>query len=401
MKKVNTNCKIPIKMWLNDLEEGAVEQAENLANLPYAFKHIAVLPDGHRGFGMLISSVCASLSTVSPNMVGQDIGCGVVSMKTSLKTSDITESQLKDIISEARSLIPVGFNWHKESQGEEWLPSVPDVIGTSGFDVTYPIINHNLTKALTQVGTLGGGNHFVEIQHDEDDNIWVMIHSGSRNLGHTVATHYNKKAEELNALWHSEVKKDTGLAFLPLSTKEGRDYMNEMDYCIKFALMNRKLMMQRMRESITTVMTRDCLMHGFEPIINKCHNMATWENHFGKNVIVHRKGATRAYAGETGMVPGNQGASSYIVKGKGNKESFMSCSHGAGRKLGRKAAQRELSLEDEIKRLDEVGTLHSVRTKADLDEAPSAYKDIEEVMANQSDLIDIVVKLTPMATMKG
>ena len=259
------------------------------------------------------------------------------------------------------------------------------------------IISANFAKALKQIGSLGGGNHFIEIQGGSDGYVWVMIHSGSRNLGYSVAKYYNDLAISMNEKWHSVVTKKMELAFLPLDTQEAKDYLAEMEYCVEFAYANRKLMMHRMLVAITDIMGD--IEHN--DIINESHNFAAWEHHFGENVLVHRKGATRAYKGELGMIPGSQGTNSYIVRGLGNEQSFKSCSHGAGRKMGRKQAQRELDLHAEIQRLDDLGVVHGIRHKKDLDEAAGAYKDINVVMENQKDLAEIVVELTPLAVMKG
>ena len=259
------------------------------------------------------------------------------------------------------------------------------------------IVSKGYVKARKQIGTLGGGNHFIEIQKGSDGYIWIMIHSGSRNLGHTVAKWYNQVAIALNERYHSSVTKDKELAFLPVETTEARLYIAEMKYCIEFALANRKLMMLRMTESMQEILGS----FDHDPIINKSHNFASWEEHFGETVLVHRKGATRAFEGELGMIPGSQGTSSYIVRGLGNPESFKSCSHGAGRKLGRNQARKQLDLKEEIELLDKKGIIHAIRHEKDLDEAASAYKDIDEVMANQDDLVEIVVKLTPLAVIKG
>jgi tRNA-splicing ligase RtcB len=212
-----------------------------------------------------------------------------------------------------------------------------------------------------------------------------------------VANHYNNVAKKLNERWHSVVGPWMQLAFLPIETEEAKEYLDEMHYCIDFALANRKLMMDRMIEAMTEV------LGSFEhdDIINESHNFAAWEHHFGKNVLVHRKGATRAYHGELGMIPGSQGTKSYIVRGKGEKESFKSCSHGAGRKLGRKEAMRKLDLKKEIDLLDRQKIVHGIRHQRDLDEAAGAYKDIGEVMKNQKDLVDIVVELSPLGVLKG
>lgn len=386
MKKVISTERKPIKLWLTDLEDGALEQAKNLANLPFTFKHIPIMPDSHQGYGMPIGSILATQKVVVPNAVGVDIGCGMCAMRTSLQQID-TEA-LKKTLSIARTLIPLGFNWHEEAQDEALMPE-----GAEDLE----IVSRAYVKGTKQIGTLGGGNHFIELQQGSDGYVWIMIHSGSRALGYAVAKHYNKLAIQLNERYHSMVTKKMELAFLPIETTEAKEYMKEMDYCIQYALANRKLMMTRMVEALKMVVGDvDC-----EPIINKSHNFAAWEEHFGEKVLVHRKGATRAYKDELGMIPGSQGSSSYIVKGLGNLDSFMSCSHGAGRKLGRKQAQRELNLVDEIEHLNQKGVVHAIRHVSDLDEATGAYKDIDIVMENQKDLAEIVVKLRPLAVLKG
>ncbi len=386
MKNVVSTERIPIKLWLEDLEAEALSQAKNLANLPFAYKHIPIMPDSHTGYGMPIGSILATKGAVIPNAVGVDIGCGMCAQKTSL--TEISTDEIKKVLGIARNLIPLGFNSHDEKQDEKYMPQ--------GWE-DLEIVSRGYLKARKQVGTLGGGNHFIELQKGDDGFIWVMIHSGSRNLGHTVASHYNRVAKKMNEKFHSVVTPKMDLAFFPIEMREAKDYMNEMKYCVEFALANRKLMMLRMMEALTEV------KGSFETdeIINESHNFAAWENHFGANVLVHRKGATRAYEGELGMIPGSQGTKSYIVKGLGNPESFMSCSHGAGRKMGRKQAQRSLDLEHERKFLDDQNIVHAIRHTKDLDEASSAYKDIHEVMGNQTDLAEIVVELQPLGVLKG
>ncbi|MCE5309583.1 MAG: RtcB family protein [Acidobacteriales bacterium] len=389
MKVIPTN-DLPIKAWLTDLEPGAELQAANLANLPFAYHHIAIMPDCHQGYGMPIGGVLATDGVVVPNAVGVDIGCGMCALRTNLMEMD--RPTLKAIMGQIRETVPVGFSHHKEAQDNDYMPGHPDV-----REQTLPVVRREYDSARKQIGTLGGGNHFIEIQRGSDGRIWVMIHSGSRNIGKQVAEHYNKLAVGLNERWHSAVPKAWELAFLPLDSDEGQAYMAEMQYCVEFALANRKLMMARISEAIDAQFPGV----GGGDLINIAHNYAAMEHHFGKNVLIHRKGATRARDGEAGIIPGSQGTKSYIVRGKGNRESFESCSHGAGRKMGRKQACRELSLEDEIRRLGEQGIVHAIRRQDDLDEAPGAYKDISEVMANQADLVDIVVELTPMGVIKG
>ena len=248
------------------------------------------------------------------------------------------------------------------------------------------------------MGTLGGGNHFIEIQKGSDGHIWIMIHSGSRNLGKQVADYYNKLAVKLNDKWYSSIPKNWELAFLPIDNEEGKSYIREMNYCVEFALANRKLMMENIKSIFHHFYKSDI---SFDDMINIAHNYAKMENHFRENVIVHRKGATLATEKTVGIIPGSQGTRSFIVKGRGNLQSFNSCSHGAGRIMGRKEAERRLDLQTEIKSLDDKGILHTIRGAKDLDEAPGAYKDIDVVMKNQEDLIKILVELTPLGVIKG
>jgi len=389
--KVITTEKVPIKMWLDEIEDGALEQARNIANLTFTFKHVAIMSDSHQGYGMPIGGVLATKGVVIPNAVGVDIGCGMCAVKTSLKEIDV--ETLKKILGKIRQTIPTGFKKHKKSQGEILMP---------GATNDFPIIQTQYKNALTSLGTLGGGNHFIEIQKGDDGHIWIMIHSGSRNLGLQVATHYNNLAITLNKKWHTGIDTKWELAFLPLDSEEGQNYIREMNYCVDFALANRKLMMSR----ITEIFSKECKdwqwFEGKEKeMINIAHNYARMESHFGQNVMVHRKGATLADANTIGIIPGSQGTKSYIVRGKGNAESFNSCSHGAGRKMGRKDAERRLNLEEEQKILDDQGILHELRGKRNLDEATGAYKDIKTVMENQKDLVEILVTLQPLAVIKA
>jgi tRNA-splicing ligase RtcB (3'-phosphate/5'-hydroxy nucleic acid ligase) len=385
MNKITTE-KIPILSWANELEGGALTQAKNLANLPFAKKHIALMPDCHQGYGMPIGGVLATENVIIPNAVGVDIGCGMCAVKTSLKEID-TET-LKKIMGEIRKVIPLGFNKHKQEQDENLMPEDNYWLDTA------TVVHKEFDNALKSIGTLGGGNHFIEVQKGNDDYIWIMIHSGSRNLGKQVADYYNKLAIQLNEKWHNVVPKEWELAFLPVDSQEGQGYIKEMNYCIDFALANRKLMIDRIKEVMEGLGEV-----GFNTIINIAHNYASLENHLGKNLWIHRKGATLATEDTIGIIPGSQGTSSYIVKGKGNPASFNSCSHGAGRKMGRKQAQKELNYEEEIKKMGNV--IHGMRSVKDLDEAPGSYKDISEVMKNQEDLVSILVELKPLAVIKG
>jgi tRNA-splicing ligase RtcB len=396
MKKVENTENKPIKMWLEDLEPNAMAQARNLANLPFTFKHVAIMPDAHCGYGMPIGGILATRGAIIPNAVGVDIGCGMCAVKTSI--TEIDQASLKKILGSKnenrgiRALVPVGFKHHDQRQDQALMPDLAslDKVKNSRVVQLYQ-------AALTQLGTLGGGNHFIEIQRGDDGHVWIMVHSGSRNIGLKVAQYYNQVAVRLNERWRSSIPQKWELAFLPADSIEGLDYLAEMQYCVDFALASRKLMIERVKEVVEEVVGNVT----FEPLINIAHNYAALENHFGEDVIVHRKGATRARAGEYGIIPGSQGSMSFIVVGKGNPESFSSCSHGAGRVMGRKQAQRTLNLEMEKKRLDDLGVIHGMRTKQDLDEAASAYKDINTVMANQDDLVKVTTALKPLAVIKG
>lgn len=384
------DLKVPVKLFLSEVEDSALEQMFNVANLPFAYHHVAGMPDMHLGYGMPIGGVLASKGYIIPNAVGVDIGCGMCAIRTSLFSGSIGRSDLTSIMSDIRKLVPVGFKHNKKPQ--DCMPR------WNGVDFCNTIIDREFNSAKKQLGTLGGGNHFIEIQQGDDGFIWVMIHSGSRNLGKQIAEHYNKVAVELNEKWMSRVPKKHQLAFLPFHEPEGQMYFQEMNYACDFALANRKLMMDRVQEAFSNHVNATFYKEDF---VNIHHNFAALENHFGQNVLVHRKGATRAYQGELGIIPGSQGTASYIVEGRGCKDSFKSCSHGAGRALSRKKAKSDLDLAAEIKILDDQGIVHGIRNKADLEEATSAYKDIDVVMYHQQDLILKRIELKPLAVIKG
>jgi tRNA-splicing ligase RtcB len=393
MIKVVDTEKIPIKLWLNEMEEGALDQAKNLANLPFAYKHIAIMPDSHLGYGMPIGGVMPTKGVIVPNAVGVDIGCGVSFSKSFFKEESLTENQLKRVMGKIREEIPVGFN-HRDRVVNNY--SLNELIQRIDTDY-HPVISSQDWKALLkQAGTLGGGNHFIEIQTNQDGYLFVMVHSGSRNIGKKVADAYNKIAKKLNDRWFSCVPSSQNLAFLPVESLEAHQYMDEMKWCVDFARENRRFMINTIRAIMSNKLSIP-----LEESIDVAHNYARFENHFGENVIVHRKGATSAKNGEIVIIPGSQGTKSYIGVGLGNKESFNSCSHGAGRKMSRSKAKKELNLEHEIKLMEDQGIIHGMRNKGDLDEASSAYKDIDKVMKNQSDLVHVKHTLTPKAVIKG
>ncbi len=387
IRKVVMGTRVPAKMWLDEVEEPCMKQIEGLASLPYAFKHVAVMPDAHAGKGMPIGGVLATKGVIVPNAVGVDIGCGMCAMKTSLKAAALSQGELLQIVSHIRRTIPLGFEHQATPVDERLLPE-------ADWE-KLPFLRDRKKQLQQELGTLGGGNHFIEIQKDTaTDDVWVMLHSGSRHIGLSVAHHYDRQARFWCNKWYADTLPD--LAFLPIEVQEAKNYFNEMNYCVRFASANRLKMMEEVKQGFADT----CPDVQFEETLNIAHNYAAWEKHFGVSVLVHRKGATSAKQGETGIIPGSMGTKSYIVEGLGNPESFMSCSHGAGRKLSRTQALKTLSLEEECRKMDEKGILYSMRQKG-LDEAPGAYKDIETVLENERDLVRPLVELVPLAVVKG
>lgn len=376
----------PIVSWCPELEAGAQEQAERLASLPFIFKHVALMPDCHQGYGMPIGGVIACENVVIPNAVGVDIGCGMHLVEFGHVWNAGDRATLESVCHEIRTLIPMGFSRRLPGKELPIPPHMPEELRG--------LVD---TQAAASMGTLGGGNHFIEFQLNESfGTLSVMLHSGSRNLGKRVCDFYNAEAKRLNTYWHSSVDPTWDLAFLPADSPEGISYLRCMDYAVRYAKQNRETMA---RIIVDVVRSR------FPTWVNRkldcCHNYAALERHFGRNVWVHRKGATQALRGTLGLIPGSQGTCSYIVHGLENRDSFASCSHGAGRRMSRKQAQRDLDLAAEIQRMDSRGIIHTMQDVGDLDEAAGAYKDIDSVMANQKDLCEIVTRLTPLAVIKG
>jgi len=401
MKVVNTE-RVPIKMWLDDLEDSALEQAKNMANLPFVYKWVVLAPDAHFGFGVPIGSIVATEGVVLPCAVGVDIGCGVAFQPTNIpvdllyKDTGTVGPLIKGILGNIKRNVPVGFEHHKTKQPCAALDIALEKYGHLSGDLL-----NEIERGYFQVGTLGGGNHFVELCKDDTNNLCILLHSGSRNFGKKVCDYFTKIAKNLNEYWYSSVDSSLGLSFLPTDSKEGLEYLDWMNLALDFAAENRQRMMQ---ECISVVLNMVKKYDGFSGIelgeqVNIHHNYAEMENHYGKNVMVHRKGATKATEKTTGLIPGSMGTASYVVQGLGNPESFMSCSHGAGRRMGRKEAIRTLDLEGEKKKME--GIVHGMTNKDKLDEAPGAYKDIEVVMNNQKDLVRIIKTLHPIASIKG
>lgn len=392
--------KVPIEVrsskeeYLKDLE--TVQQAENVSRLPFVFHHVFLAPDFHRGFGLPIGGVAAFNNVLSPYCVGSDIACGMLFFRTSIKVAEINKDFIIKLRSEVKKLVPVGHNRHKEPQDEKHMPDISKY-EQEFINDKIPIFIQEQDVTRVSIGTLGGGNHFLEFQEDDQGFLCIMIHSGSRNLGMKICNFYDKLAQDINTKWYSSIPPEWKLSFLPFQSVEGQSYYLEMLYAMEFAKCNRKLMSLRVKEVLGSMINNVT----FEKSIDVHHNFARMENHFGRNVVIHRKGATSAKKGEVGIIPGDQGSPSYIVEGLGNPVSFSSCSHGAGRVLGRKAAQNTLNLEEEIKKLDDQGIIHNITSTKHLEEASGAYKDIDDVMKRQSDLVKIVTKLKPLGVIKG
>lgn len=381
--------RVPLKIWSQEgsIETQCIEQMKNVCRLPFLFHHAALMGDGHLGKGCSIGSVVATKNNIVVNLAGSDAGCGVVLVKTNIK--DIDTDTIKKIMSRVREEIPVGFT-HRSTKVD--INLMPLLTGSEHICIS------EFENARTQLGTLGSNNHFWELQKDQDGYICIMIHSGSRNLGKKVADYHNQVAIDLNEKWFSQVPKEWDLAFLPEDSAEAHKYLEDMNYCLRFAFNNRQHMM-----NITIKILNELNLTNITvfDMINIHHNYIVKESHFGQNVWIHRKGATLAREGTVGLIPGSSGTASYVVNGLGNPDSFNSCSHGAGRLLGRKEAIRTLDFDTEKKKLDDLGIIHNIRSKEDLQEATSAYKSIDIVMANQSDLVKIVNKLTTLAVIKG
>ena len=394
MKNVITNAKVPIKLWapIEQVEPGAIDQLTNTANLPCVFHHVAAMPDVHLGYGATVGSVVATKGAVVPAAVGVDIGCGMMAVKTPFTSHDVPDS-LKDLRSDIEWGVPVGFNERKSPspEAEEWT-------GFAGFEDIPSELHDKGGKALRQLGTLGGGNHFIEVCLDTKDQVWVMLHSGSRNIGKEIAEVYIKKAKDLMR-WYMVDLADPDLAYLVENSKEFEDYWRDLQWAQAYAMKNREIMMSHVMRSMAKIFLGDWQA----PIqriveVNCHHNYADREHHFGSNVIVTRKGAVRARLGDMGIIPGSMGTRSYIVRGLGNPESFCSCSHGAGRRMSRGKAKANFTVEDI---LTQTTGVECRKDAGVLDEIPGAYKDIDEVMANQSDLVEVVATLKQILCVKG
>ncbi|HPN84220.1 MAG TPA: RtcB family protein [Victivallales bacterium] len=393
---------LPIKSWAEEIEEEAMKQAANLATHPAVRMHVALMPDCHVGYGMPIGGVVACENALIPNAVGVDIGCGVCAVKTSIDSESVGENKFRKILDIIKRDVPLGEGHHRRVE-----------IPWDGFDKHRKMAEKDgglpyLDKrgweaAVLGLGSLGGGNHFIEFDHEMGTGcLWLLLHSGSRNLGHRTATYYHDLARK-----SCEKKKikipSQDLAFLDAGSDEGRRYVRDMNFALEYAKENRRIMMEFMKKAVIQCIPETA----FHQEINIHHNYAAYEDINGRFFWIHRKGATSARKGQKGVIPGSMGTASYIVEGLGKAESFFSCSHGAGRRMGRTKANQTLSLEECSEAMKAIifegWKKNSKKGSAgyDLSEAPQAYKDIEEIISSQSDLVVPLARLLPLAVMKG
>lgn len=392
-----------IKMFCDGVtvEDTAMKQLNNVAAMPFIYKHLAVMPDVHAGIGATVGSVIPTQGAIIPAAVGVDIGCGMCAVRLSITANDLPDN-LHFLRTEIEAAIPHGRtdNGGMNDKGT-WNESSPLAIDTwSRLHRRYEQIVEKHPKIKSHkthefMGTLGTGNHFIEICLDEEDHVWIMLHSGSRGIGNKIGTYFIEKAkEEMRRYYIDKFLPDQDLAYLVEYTELFDDYIDAVHFAQEFASLNRDVMMQ----SVIDVMRRHFTFEIINVAINCHHNYTAKENHFGKNVWVTRKGAVRARTTDYGIIPGSMGTGSYIVKGKSNPHSFCSCSHGAGRRMSRMAAKRTISLEDHIIATEGIECRKDVDV---IDESPAAYKDINAVMAAQTDLIEVVHRLRQVVNVKG
>ncbi|EGY53079.1 RtcB protein [Neisseria shayeganii 871] len=402
-QEIQTENGLPIKMWTKGVpvEPAAEQQLRNLAQMPIVFKHIAAMPDVHYGIGATVGSVVPTYRAIIPAAVGVDIGCGMIACKTTLTAADLPDN-LSAVRSAIEGAVPHGLTPRKMGRDKgSWdtPPNEADVAWAalkSGFDkicAKYPVLKN--TNNYRHMGTLGTGNHFIELCLDEHQAVWIMLHSGSRGVGNAIGSLFIELAKK-DAERNNVHLPDQNLAYFEEGSQYFQDYCEAVEWAQNFARANREVMMSRVIAAVRSVITKPFETH--LEAVNCHHNYVQRETHFGQQVFVTRKGAVSAKTGQLGIIPGSMGAKSYIVRGKGNPESFESCSHGAGRKMSRTAAKKTFSVDDHI------AATEGVECRKDagvIDEIPMAYKDIDAVMAAQKDLVDVVYTLKQVVCVKG
>jgi len=396
--KVFNHARRPVKAWVDGVEfcSKSFDQVTNIADMPFIHKHVAIMPDVHLGKGATVGSVIPTKGAIIPAAVGVDIGCGMMAVKTSLTAEQLPDS-LKGIYDAIAAVVPTGFNQHQKvsdiAKGNMLClaDQFDQVVEDYRWKRDHTKLRHKLRH---QLGTLGGGNHFLEICLDTNDDVWVMLHSGSRGIGNILGSHFISQAKHDMKKYFVNLP-DQDLSYIPEGSPNFEPYCLALDWAQRYAAANRKVMMKLALLAITPHLPKFELM---ENAINCHHNYVAKENHFGQNVWVTRKGAVSARKGQLGIIPGSMGAKSFIVRGLGNKDSFCSCSHGAGRVMSRTEAKKRVSVEEHVKATEGV---ECRKDQSVLDETPKAYKDIDAVMAAQGDLVEIVYQLKQVMCLKG
>lgn len=389
----------PIKVWLKNpdqLEPVCLSQAMNLANIPFLHQWVALMPDTHQGYGMPIGGVAALKGMLIPNAVGVDIGCGVCFSETDLPREALTPQLGKALIDRIMGRVPVGF---KHQEAARQAPEIEAFLEENEARLKqHFVLYRELEGVFYQLGTLGGGNHFIEIQEDDQGKICLMVHSGSRNIGLKIANYFNEKAKIISKKngWQAHARNQ--LALLPVDSESGRAYLEWMQVALLFARENRRQMMETLQDIVREQFPDTRILSS----LNVHHNYAALETHYGEEVWVHRKGAIKVEKGELGIIPGAMGSDSYIVEGLGNPESFNSCSHGAGRHISRRQALKEIQKESVFQDLESLGVQVGTPDRDGLvDESRFVYKDIHTVMADQQDLIRPVKVMKSVLVVKG
>ncbi|MEQ8201393.1 MAG: RtcB family protein [Syntrophomonadaceae bacterium] len=403
----------PIKVWLegvDQIEAECLQQAMNLANLPFIHKWVALMPDTHSGYGMPIGGVIATENVIIPNAVGVDIGCGMIFIQTdipveALVSIDTPNGKLaQSMIGNILRNVPTGFDHHPTKQACRAVDKFRQNLTSADQNHLSPELMSELEAAYYQVGTLGSGNHFIELQADDGGQLGLMVHSGSRNFGYKICHHFNQAARQDNQRTNCPVPLEWDLAHLPLDSPPGQEYIRWMNLALDFAYENRARMMEVVVREVSRLAGKYAGITEirFSEPINCHHNYAAYEEHYGKKVWVHRKGAIRAGAGQMGIIPGAMGTYSYLVRGKGNPESFCSCSHGAGRRMSRNAAKKQFSVQATIDDLKSLGVFLGKEKRNDIsEETRFAYKEIDFVITNELDLIEVTKRLRTIAVIKG
>jgi tRNA-splicing ligase RtcB (3'-phosphate/5'-hydroxy nucleic acid ligase) len=394
--KTISKGKVPVKIYTDEVDAGTMQQLYNISQLPIIHSHIAAMPDVHLGKGATVGSVIPTKGAIIPAAVGVDIGCGINAIRLSIKAGDLPDN-LRALRLAIEAAIPVGFNMHKSDRARE--STIRALSG--GLDCIlgkhrkiYSLQKRPYQTWIRQIGTLGGGNHFIELCLDENEDVWVMLHSGSRGVGNAIGQYFIELARK-DMGQHIVNLPDKDLAYFSEGAQHFDDYVEAVEWAQDYAMANRREMMY----FILTALRKKLPKFGVtKEAINCHHNYVSREHHFGENVFVTRKGAIRAGEDELGIIPGSMGAKSFIVRGKGNPTSFCSCSHGAGRRMSRNAAKRQFS-EQDVER-QTVG-VECRKDKGIIDEIPGAYKDIDQVMEHQSDLVEVVHTLKQVVCVKG